>query len=115
MKKRTLIVLVGLFIALVPFLGLPQSWKSNIVTVTGLVVAGLAFTRRKILRPSTYAVDQAFVEHPLAASVAQPHTEEGGADSQQKKARRARSKPVEGAVATDPAFLPEAVKETVLH
>ncbi len=48
MKKRTLIVIVGLWIALVPFMGLPQSWKSKIIIFSGLLVAAAAFTRRKI-------------------------------------------------------------------
>lgn len=46
MKKRTFIMLLGLWIAIVPILGLPASWKSNILIVSGLVVALLAATRK---------------------------------------------------------------------
>lgn len=50
MKKRTLIIILGIWIAIVPILGLPNSWKNNINIVSGLAVAFFAATRRKSLR-----------------------------------------------------------------
>ncbi len=47
MKKRTIIVILGLWIALLPFLGLPGSWKKFILIVSGLAIAGVAGIRRK--------------------------------------------------------------------
>jgi len=48
MKKRTLIVILGLLIAIVPLLGLPSSWKNWIVIVLGICVAFLAAIRKRI-------------------------------------------------------------------
>ena len=39
-------MLLGLWIAVVPILGLPASWKSSIIIVSGLLVALLAATRK---------------------------------------------------------------------
>lgn len=47
MKKRTLITLLGLWIALIPFLGIPSSWKSRIIIVSGLAVAFFAVTKSR--------------------------------------------------------------------
>lgn len=47
MKKRTLIVLLGLFIVIVPVLGLPPSWKNKIIMVSGAAVALMAATKRR--------------------------------------------------------------------
>lgn len=45
MKKRTLIIVLGMWIALIPVLGLPNVWKNRIVTVSALVVVYLAYSR----------------------------------------------------------------------
>ncbi len=47
MKKRTLIAVLGLWIALLPFLGLPASWKSRLFIISGLAVTILAVSRKK--------------------------------------------------------------------
>lgn len=47
MKKRTIIVILGLWVALLPFLGLPGSWKKVILIVTGLAISIVASTRKK--------------------------------------------------------------------
>jgi hypothetical protein len=67
MKKRTLISLLGLWIALVPFLGIPSSWRSRIIIITGLGIAALAFSRRK----SVLSTSPAQVSTPTLAP-AQP-------------------------------------------
>lgn len=45
MKKRTLIIILGIWIALIPVLGLPNVWKNRIVTVSALAVVYLAYTK----------------------------------------------------------------------
>lgn len=62
MKKRTLIAVLGLWIALLPFLGLPATWKSRLVIISGLVVTVLAVSRKK--SGTVYAVS----ENPAASS-----------------------------------------------
>jgi ABC-type nickel/cobalt efflux system permease component RcnA len=44
MSKHTLITLLGFFVALVPFLGFPASWKTFLIVASGLVIAFLALT-----------------------------------------------------------------------
>ncbi len=58
MKKRTIIVILGLWVALLPFLGLPGSWKKFILIVTGLAIAIVASTRKKKTFQSTQQLAQ---------------------------------------------------------
>ena len=51
MKKRTLIIILGIWIALIPVLGLPNVWKNRIVTVSALAVVYLAYTRNSPVKP----------------------------------------------------------------
>ena len=54
MKKRTIISILGLWVALVPLLGLPGAWKNYILIVSGLVISAIAFIKKKkILSAST--------------------------------------------------------------
>lgn len=50
MKKRTLIIILGIWIALIPVLGLPNVWKNRIVTVSALAVVYLAYTKSSSVR-----------------------------------------------------------------
>jgi hypothetical protein len=50
MKKRTLIILIGVWIALIPLLGLPNVWKNRIVTVSALVIVYLAYSKTVTVR-----------------------------------------------------------------
>lgn len=47
-KKRTLIIL-GLLIALVPFLGLPREFREVLTVILGLIVSTLAFLLKRKL------------------------------------------------------------------
>ncbi len=47
-KKRTIIIL-GLFVALVPFLGLPREFRETLIVLAGLVIATLAFLLKRKL------------------------------------------------------------------
>ncbi|MEX0917367.1 MAG: hypothetical protein WDZ90_02505 [Candidatus Paceibacterota bacterium] len=46
MKKETVLVALGIAIALVPFAGLPNRWDNIILIIAGLAVAGIAFYAR---------------------------------------------------------------------
>lgn len=48
MKKRTAIIILGLWIALIPSLGLPGDWKNWIIVISGLVVSAVAFKKKRI-------------------------------------------------------------------
>ena len=43
MSKRIWVIVLGLWIAIVPFFGLPGTWKNWIVTGSGLLVALIVF------------------------------------------------------------------------
>jgi hypothetical protein len=45
MKKRTLIIVLGIWIAMIPMLGLPNIWKNRIVTISALVIVYVAYSR----------------------------------------------------------------------
>ncbi|MEX0933952.1 MAG: hypothetical protein WD003_01670 [Candidatus Paceibacterota bacterium] len=54
MSKNILIVLLGLFVALVPFLGFPGSWKTFLLVVSGLLIAFLSFAKMAHRRRTLY-------------------------------------------------------------
>ncbi len=68
MKKRTLIIILGLWVAIVPFLGLPGVWKNNIFKASGVVIALVAATRKRA--PKIISDDPSSREKPLAAPTA---------------------------------------------
>ena len=43
MSKRIWVIILGLWIAIVPFFGLPGTWKNWIITASGLLVALIVF------------------------------------------------------------------------
>ncbi|MES3005360.1 MAG: hypothetical protein V4664_00215 [Patescibacteria group bacterium] len=47
MSKRTLCSILGLWVAIVPFFGLPGDWKRWIITVSGLVIALISYIHAK--------------------------------------------------------------------
>jgi asparagine N-glycosylation enzyme membrane subunit Stt3 len=47
MSKEVLIILLGLLIALMPYLGFPGSWKNVLSIVIGIAIAGLGFVVRQ--------------------------------------------------------------------
>lgn len=51
MKKRTLIIILGLWIAFIPVLGLPNSWKNRIVSISALAIVVLVYTKSAPVRP----------------------------------------------------------------
>lgn len=53
MKKRTLIAILGIWVALIPSLGLPSSWKHWVIVVSGLSVTAVALKRKYIVVEDT--------------------------------------------------------------
>lgn len=47
MKKRNLISILGIWVALVPLLGLPGTWKKYILIVSGLAIVVVALMRKR--------------------------------------------------------------------
>ncbi len=59
MSREPLLIVLGLVVAVAPFVGLPLLWLSILFPVCGLLVAliGLTLARRKSLqRQSTYEI-----------------------------------------------------------
>ena len=46
MSKEMGVIALGLFVAVVPYLGIPGSWKTIIFVVAGLLVAFIGFLMR---------------------------------------------------------------------
>ncbi|HMO77656.1 MAG TPA: hypothetical protein PKD95_00470 [Candidatus Paceibacterota bacterium] len=68
MSKETLVFLTGIILTLVPFLGVPESWKQYAVAVFGafLIIVGYLLRRAlyytKIDRGNGERGDESFVE-----------------------------------------------------
>ncbi|MCF7865677.1 MAG: hypothetical protein K9M11_04185 [Candidatus Pacebacteria bacterium] len=52
MKKRTIIIILGIWIAIVPVLGLPNVWKNRTVSVSAIVLVWLAYSRKVASTPA---------------------------------------------------------------
>lgn len=64
MTLDTLIMLVGTFVALLPFLGLPNSWDKVIFFLLGVFVIALGvIVRRRMGSHSMHSSGQTFVEN----------------------------------------------------
>lgn len=51
MKKRTLIALLGIWVAIIPSLGLPNAWKQWVIVVSGLLITVIALKKKYVLIP----------------------------------------------------------------
>ena len=49
MKKRTLITILGILVAILPVTHFPGSWKNPVYIILGLTIAYLAIPRKKII------------------------------------------------------------------
>ncbi len=94
MRKDTALVILGLAIALVPFVGIPSSWKMAIVVALGVGVMLVALSLRHYLtrvseRLSQHSKnDPVYVESPTQTSEPLPPTV--GYESTITKSRRSR-------------------------
>lgn len=48
MKKRTAIIILGLWVSIIPSLGLPGEWKDWIIVLSGLAVSLVAFKKKRV-------------------------------------------------------------------
>ena len=89
MSKEITLILLGIWIAVVPYLGIPSSWKTSIFFISGLLVILLGFLLRTEALARTsgqsggrYASRHTFVEN-TASSVQnqQDHERKEGINS----------------------------------
>lgn len=66
--KNRLLLILGIWIALIPFLGFPSSYKSFFVLVSGLAVAAVAFLLAREKRNVQILQNPAFMEKNETAS-----------------------------------------------
>jgi len=52
MGKDVLIMLLGVWVALLPFLGLPNSWDNIIFLISGIFIIGLGIAVRRSMNTS---------------------------------------------------------------
>lgn len=43
MRKERILLFLGIFISILPYLGFPYSWKNYIFTITGVVIIYLSY------------------------------------------------------------------------
>ena len=74
MSKETSVIVVGLWVLVMPYLGIYRSWLTVLMVLTGLGLILLGFLLRgeKIARGSERSPDESFVESDAAAHP-QPH------------------------------------------
>lgn len=79
MSKETAIILLGIWIVVVPQLGVPMPWRTVLLTVSGLllIVIGLYLRAESRSRPGAVRRDQSFVENTVAADNAHEPTKGG--------------------------------------
>lgn len=74
MKKRTLIAILGIWVALIPSLGLPSSWKHWVIVVSGLAITFVALKRKYIVVEDTSNMEIPF-EAPRSKAAEGPVSE----------------------------------------
>jgi hypothetical protein len=78
MNKETTVIALGIFVVVVPYLGIPGDWRVALLVLAGLALAVVGFMLRgeALARGGRSARHTSFVESvpPLAATAA-PHTE----------------------------------------
>ncbi len=71
MKKRTLIAILGIWVAIIPSLGLPSTWKHWVIVISGLFITAVALKRKYIvIEESADGTDATFTgsEEPMKNS-----------------------------------------------
>lgn len=76
MSKEVSVIILGLFTAIVPYLGLPGTWRTILLVVLGVGLAVIGFfLRREVLgRGMSHRADF-FVDNRPSASAPQPSHE----------------------------------------
>jgi hypothetical protein len=62
MSKRQVLMLIGVIVVIVPFLGFPSSWQRFFEIVCGILVIGIAYSMAPKIKPVDSA-DLPFSEH----------------------------------------------------
>jgi hypothetical protein len=70
MNKRTLVVILGIVVAIIPLLGLPGIWKKQIFVVLGIAIAYLAFSSGKRKIVPVQPIPEVKIEEPTSIEVA---------------------------------------------
>ena len=83
MSKETVVIALGIWIIIVPYLGVPSSWKSILLVLSGLVVVSLGFFLRTeaLSRTSKITRSQPFVENSSSAAHELSHDRKEGITS----------------------------------
>lgn len=65
MSKEMAVIVLGIWIIAVPYLGVPSSWKTVLFVLTGIVLAGVGFLLRgeAISRGDTRTRNYPFVDN----------------------------------------------------
>jgi len=60
MYKAYVLLVLGVWLAVLPYLGFPYSWKDILTTVTGLIIIGLSFMLYKELKKKEVKKEENF-------------------------------------------------------
>jgi len=65
MSKEMMVIALGVWIIVVPYLGVPGTWRTAILVITGIVIAIVGFLLRgeALLGGTRRTENQSFVEH----------------------------------------------------
>lgn len=74
MSKDTTLVVLGVWITFLPYLGIPSSWKTTLFVLTGLILVllGLAMRRDALRRGARREAHRPFVENTDVHSTTPP-------------------------------------------
>mgnify|MGYP001560265761 FL=1 len=72
MSKRKTILWLGILVALLPFLGLPSSWKTAIFFVSGILIAWNSFQLNKHRQAKRIKQERKRKEEIISAPISQP-------------------------------------------
>lgn len=74
MSKEMTVIALGVFIAVVPYLGIPGLWKTIILVVSGFAIAGVGFLLRgeALARQAGHGHDH-FVENSTTTTTQRDH------------------------------------------
>ena len=83
MSKEMLVMVLGVWIIIVPYLGVPSSWKGIIYIISGLLIVLVGFLLRTdaLRRGGKTSAHQPFVENMAGAADQYGHERKEGINS----------------------------------
>jgi len=78
MSKRQIIILLGVWIAILLFLGFPQGWQKILAVATGLYLIIIAYSLR-LEAPKTTDIRAPFVDHKATEQITEQVTDQPSA------------------------------------